>query len=74
MSPRLPDAEQIRVLVGQYFVNIHNLRCFAFIHKPSFMQILDDELAASYHLNALLYIICALGAQWVFCERTQYLI
>ena len=63
MSPDLPDAEQIRAVVGQYFENVHTLRCFAFIHKPSFMKRLDDDFASDHHRNAVFHVICALGAQ-----------
>jgi Fungal specific transcription factor domain. len=50
------------MLVEQYFINIHPLRAFAFIHKPSFLQQLDGEIS-NHHNHALLHVICALGAQ-----------
>ena len=61
--PELPSKENIRCLVDEYFANVHPLRCFGFIHKPSFMQRLDEGLSANHTGNALLYIICALGAK-----------
>jgi hypothetical protein len=61
-SRTLPGAEQIRLLADQYFMNIHPLRCFAFVHKPSFLQNLETENVPRER-NALIHIICALGAQ-----------
>ncbi|KAJ5971510.1 uncharacterized protein N7479_001428 [Penicillium vulpinum] len=60
----LPNSSRIAMLVEEYFNNIHPLRAFAFMHKPSFLQRLDGELSKNYHNNALLHIICALGAQF----------
>ena len=60
-SPHLPDIDQIRALVEYYFLNIHPLRCFGFLHKPSFMRRIDSG-DANYEDDALLYIVCALGA------------
>ena len=62
-SPNLPSADVIRTLVNHYFLNVHPLRCFAFIHKPTFLQKLEIDLASSTAYSPLLHIICALGAQ-----------
>lgn len=62
-SYHLPNYWEIGQLVEEYFNNIHPLRCFAFIHRPSFLQRLDKEESKSSQNYALLYIICALGAQ-----------
>ena len=51
-------------MTEQYFANIHPLRCFGFIHKPSFMQKLDEGIATGNTGNALLYTVCALGAKF----------
>ncbi|KAF3392619.1 hypothetical protein F1880_008847, partial [Penicillium rolfsii] len=61
-SRQLPSPWKIRLLVEEYFNNIHPLRCFAFIHKPTFLQRLEKD--DKYQHNALLHIICALGAQF----------
>ncbi|KAL4898550.1 fungal-specific transcription factor domain-containing protein [Aspergillus ambiguus] len=61
---QLPSPGKIGLLVEEYFNNIHPLRCFAFIHRPSFLQILDKEIPKKNEDNALLHIICALGAQF----------
>ncbi|KGO43058.1 Transcription factor, fungi [Penicillium expansum] len=58
----LPNPSRIAMLVEEYFNNIHPLRAFAFIHKPSFLQRLDGETSKEYHNHALLHVICALGA------------
>ncbi|KAL6922498.1 hypothetical protein FSST1_006524 [Fusarium sambucinum] len=60
----LPDTKHIKILIEQYFQNIHPIRCFSFIHKPTFMQKLDDKIASSWQGNALLHIMCTLGAQF----------
>jgi hypothetical protein len=62
-SPLLPNQERVCQLVEAYFANVHPLRCFGFIHKPSFMEKLDLGLAVEHQSNALLYIVCALGAK-----------
>ncbi|KAJ5683574.1 hypothetical protein N7462_006739 [Penicillium macrosclerotiorum] len=58
----LPSPWKVRLLVEEYFKNIHPLRCFAFIHRPSFLQKLERQSTKSYQKHALLHIICALGA------------
>ena len=48
----------------QYFNNVHHLRCFAFVHKPSFMRQLDQGWQdRDREEDALLYMICAQGAK-----------
>ncbi|KAJ6078605.1 hypothetical protein N7467_008358 [Penicillium canescens] len=61
-SRHLPSLSRTRVLVEEYFNNVHPLRAFAFMHKPLFLQRLDGELAKSRNNHALLHIVCALGA------------
>ncbi|RCI10967.1 hypothetical protein L249_5296 [Ophiocordyceps polyrhachis-furcata BCC 54312] len=69
LSSELPTGPKLRRLVEQYFANVHPLRCFAFVHKPSFMHQLDkggvgseDESCSS---SALLHIMCAHGARFL---------
>lgn len=64
-SSRLPEGDQVRVLVEHYFVNIHPLRCFGFLHKPSFMQRLDAANTRGLQDDALLLMVCSLGALFV---------
>lgn len=66
-SSHLPGSGTIRALVEYYFMNIHPLRCFGFLHKPSFMQRLDAD-DANFRNDALLHIVCALGALFLAAE------
>ncbi|KAI5361261.1 hypothetical protein Slin15195_G123740 [Septoria linicola] len=73
VAENLPDCHRTRVLVERYFANVHHLRCFAFLHKPSFLQKLDSDGEKMQHGNALLHIVCALGALFyaVECETSR---
>jgi hypothetical protein len=64
-SPELPEKDKLIALAEEYFANVHNLRSFGFIHKPSFMQLLDDQSTMAHRRNALLHVVCALGAKQV---------
>ncbi|CAK1365987.1 putative transcriptional regulatory protein [Cercospora beticola] len=68
VAPHLPDRHRTRVLVERYFANVHHLRCFAFLHKPSFLQKLDNDGEKMQQGNALLHIVCALGALFYAVE------
>jgi hypothetical protein len=61
--PHLPHKAKVSVLVEKYFAHIHPIRCFAFLHRPSFLRRVDEEINSSSSASALLYIVCALGAQ-----------
>jgi hypothetical protein len=62
-SPQLPDKQRIKILVEEYFAHVHPLRCFGFVHKPSFMQRLDEDMESCCNNESLLHIVCALGAK-----------
>lgn len=62
VSPSLPTGRNLRRVVEQYFANVHPIRCFAFVHKPSFMRQLDKGFTSDDE-SALLHIICAHGAK-----------
>lgn len=62
VSPSLPAGRNLRRVVDQYFANLHPLRCFAFVHKPTFMRQLDKGLTTDDE-SALLHIVCAHGAK-----------
>ncbi|KJZ74777.1 hypothetical protein HIM_05894 [Hirsutella minnesotensis 3608] len=64
LSSDLPTARNLRRVVEQYFANVHPLRCFSFVHKPSFMRQLDKGLTSDDE-SALLHIICAHGARFL---------
>lgn len=61
--PQLPNRQKVRILAKEYFENVHPLRCYAFIHRPSFIQRLDESSSEDHARNALLHIVCALGAK-----------
>lgn len=73
VAPKLPDRHKTRLLVERYFANVHHLRCFAFLHKPSFLQKLDSDGEKMHEGHALLHIVCALGALFyaVECETSR---
>lgn len=57
-------------MVEQYFANVHPLRCFGFVHKPSFMRQLDGGgLVGAEDESALLHVVCAHGARFLVLER-----
>ncbi|ODA82648.1 hypothetical protein RJ55_01156 [Drechmeria coniospora] len=64
LSPDLPSPRNLRKVVEQYFSNVHPLRCFAFVHKPSFMHQLDRGFTSDDE-SALLHVICAHGAKFL---------
>ena len=68
-SIHLPGIDKVRSLVEYYFMNVHPLRCFGFLHKPSFMQRLDAGHSRNRDDDALLHIVCALGALFVATEN-----
>ncbi|SMR63451.1 unnamed protein product [Zymoseptoria tritici ST99CH_1A5] len=68
VSPRLPEHHRTRVLVERYFANVHHLRCFAFLHKPTFLQRLDSDADKKHDSNPLLHVVCALGALFYAVE------
>ncbi|PHH60613.1 hypothetical protein CDD81_1403 [Ophiocordyceps australis] len=70
LSPDLPSGRNLRRVVEQYFANVHPLRCFAFVHKPSFMSQLDKGLTSDDE-SALLHVICAHGAKFLVLGSAQ---
>lgn len=63
-SDHLPELDRVRELIGEYFAVFHSLRCFGFLHKPTVTQRLDNDSAWASG-NALLHIVCSLGAKQV---------
>ncbi|GAB0146342.1 hypothetical protein EsHS_00006749 [Epichloe bromicola] len=70
LSPDLPTSRNLRRVVEQYFSNLHPLRCFAFVHKPSFMRQLDKGFSSDDE-SALLHITCAHGAKFLALTAGQ---
>ncbi|KAJ5116700.1 hypothetical protein N7456_001048 [Penicillium angulare] len=63
--PLPDDLQEMRRLVDAYFVHIHPLRCLSFVHKPSFMQSLDQGRMKEDFGEALVHIICAFGSRFI---------
>ncbi|KAK4085536.1 transcriptional regulator family: Fungal Specific TF [Trichoderma aggressivum f. europaeum] len=70
-SPSLPTGRNLRRVVEQYFANVHPIRCFAFVHKPSFMRQLDKGFTSDDE-SALLHIICAHGAKFYVLNQNEH--
>ncbi|KAF3076141.1 hypothetical protein CFAM422_001094 [Trichoderma lentiforme] len=71
VSPSLPTGRNLRRVVEQYFANVHPIRCFAFVHKPSFMRQLDKGFTSDDE-SALLHIICAHGAKFYVLNQNEH--
>ncbi|KAK5997596.1 putative transcriptional regulatory protein [Cladobotryum mycophilum] len=72
VSPSLPTGRNLRRVVEQYFSNVHPLRCFAFVHKPSFMRQLDKGFSSDDE-SALLHIVCAHGAKFFVLNQQEHI-
>ncbi|UKZ79434.1 hypothetical protein TrVFT333_007189 [Trichoderma virens FT-333] len=71
ISPSLPTGRNLRRVVEQYFANVHPIRCFAFVHKPSFLRQLDKGFTSDDE-SALLHIICAHGAKFYVLNQNEH--
>ncbi|UNI18320.1 hypothetical protein JDV02_004594 [Purpureocillium takamizusanense] len=63
-SHKLPAFPYVLRLVKLYFKMVHPLRSFGFIHRPSFMQFIEDQSEAGRNSNVVLLAVCALGAKF----------
>jgi hypothetical protein len=70
-AKQLPPRKQLHALLDAYFDNIHPIRVFAFEHKPSFIRMLDEGQLADASDQALLHIICALGARFYALDYSE---
>ena len=70
-TQQLPPKAKLHSLLDAYFNNIHPIRVFAFEHKPSFIRMLDEGQLTSSSDQALLHIICALGARFFALEYSD---
>lgn len=70
---QLPPKSKLHALLNAYFNNIHPIRVFAFEHKPSFMRMLDEGQLTDSSDQALLHIMCALGARFYALEHSESL-
>lgn len=67
----LLQPKQIRILLTHYFQNFHTLRCFAFVHKPSFLHKFDEQLTAGTHKTALIHVMCSIGAVFYALDYSE---
>ena len=65
----LLGGDEARPRIEAYFAHVHPLRCFGFLHKPSFMHNLDHRDPSALDEDALLLIMCALGD--MFCAQNN---
>jgi hypothetical protein len=70
-APGLPPRAKLRSLLESYFDSVHPVRVFAFVHRPSFMRMLEEGLLTERSDQALLYIMCALGARFFALEYSE---
>ncbi|KAJ5609294.1 hypothetical protein N7528_009861 [Penicillium herquei] len=72
-TSEIPKGERLYILVEEYFAHIHPLRCNGFVHKPSFMQQLDEDPESCRQSESLLHVICALGAKFFALNNNSQL-
>jgi hypothetical protein len=70
-APGLPPKGKLYSLLEAYFDNVHPVRVFAFVHRPTFMRMLDEGLLNETADRALLYIMCALGARFYALDYSE---
>lgn len=70
-APELPQKPKLHSLLEAYFTNVYPLRVFAFVHKPSFMRMLEEGLLTDTSDQALLHIMCALGARFYALDYSE---
>lgn len=57
------EQNQLWDLVHKYLEHVHSIRCYNFIHRPTFMKALDDGDLVKVYGDALVNVICAHGAR-----------
>jgi hypothetical protein len=71
-DPLLPkDLNLIRCLVNAYFDRVHHLGCLGFIHQPTFLLSLDRGTFMHEYGEALINVVCALGAISLVAKRSR---
>lgn len=70
-AAQLPLRARLHALLDAYFNNVHPIRVFAFEHKPSFVRMLDEGQLTDPSDQALLHIMCALGAKFYALEWSE---
>ncbi|KAJ5234742.1 uncharacterized protein N7469_003910 [Penicillium citrinum] len=72
-TQELPEGSKLWALIEEYFSHIHPIRCFGFVHKPSFMQRIDEDIGSCRDEESLLHVICALGAKFLVLNYASQL-
>lgn len=70
-AQELPPKARLHTLLEAYFNNVQPIRVFAFEHKPTFMRMLDEGQLVDTSGQALLHIMCALGARFYALEYSE---
>ena len=70
-ASELPTKGNLRSLLDAYFDNVHPVRVFAFVHRPTFMRMLEENLLNDSADRALLHIMCALGARFYALDYSE---
>lgn len=68
-SNNLPAIDRLRDLIDLYFLRVHTVRCFGFMHIPTFMKRLKSPEKLAQEKSGLVYIICALAAPFYYAEK-----
>ncbi|EXV01789.1 Zn(2)-Cys(6) zinc finger domain protein [Metarhizium robertsii] len=67
-SRSLPPAHRVRELLDIYLSQVHTVRCFGFLHIPTFMARFQDDDAFNDDRSGLIYILCALAAPFYYAR------
>ncbi|KAH8724439.1 fungal-specific transcription factor domain-containing protein [Phaeosphaeriaceae sp. PMI808] len=70
-AAQLPPKPRLHALLDAYFNNVHPIRVFAFEHKPSFIRMLDEGQLTDPSDQALVHIMCALGAKFYALDWSE---
>ncbi|KAF2134924.1 hypothetical protein P153DRAFT_305844 [Dothidotthia symphoricarpi CBS 119687] len=70
-AAELPPKAKLHMLLDAYFNNVHPIRVFAFEHKPTFIRMLDEGQLVDSSDQALLHVMCALGARFYAVEYSE---
>ena len=60
-----------KALAEVFFRRVHPLRSLGFIHKPSFMRSLDHRTLVEDYGEALVSMVCALGARYASAQTVS---
>ncbi|RTE84055.1 hypothetical protein BHE90_001437 [Fusarium euwallaceae] len=61
----LPEKCRLKTIAESFFNHVHPLRNLGFIHKPSFIKAIDQNTTVAEYGEAVVYLVCALGARYM---------